>query len=117
MVKRMLPHEIQAARHELGMTQRELGVFLELENDGPERTVRRWETGTRAIPGPVKVALALKLREERKRKGKVTHLLDRARPHKTRCGQQAAGLLAEPRFTAAISCQSCFDLTLRGKIG
>lgn len=49
----MTPDEFAAARAALGMTQAQLAAALESDL----RTVRRWEAGERAIPGPVRVAL------------------------------------------------------------
>jgi DNA-binding transcriptional regulator YiaG len=46
------------------MTQAQLAEALHLGKDG-KRAVRRWEAGTRAISGPVKVAVEfMRAREE-----------------------------------------------------
>jgi DNA-binding transcriptional regulator YiaG len=54
----MAPTELREARDRLGLTQEELAGLLALGSGG-NRTVRRWETGERAIPGPVVVAMRL----------------------------------------------------------
>lgn len=50
------PEELRAARIELGCSQGEFADLVRVESD---RTVRRWETGERPIPGPVAVLLDL----------------------------------------------------------
>lgn len=62
------PHEIQAARRELGMTQADLGRFLKLASTDPARTVRKWETGRAPVTGPVEVAITLELENRKLRK-------------------------------------------------
>jgi DNA-binding transcriptional regulator YiaG len=54
----MTPTELREARDRLGLTQGELAKVLALGDDNA-RTIRRWETGERAIPGPVAVAMRL----------------------------------------------------------
>ena len=49
----MTPNELKTARKALGLSQREMGLELEVD----PRTVRRWEAGPQAVPGPVKVAV------------------------------------------------------------
>jgi len=49
----MTPNELKAARKALDLSQREMGLELEVD----PRTVRRWEAGPQAVPGPVKVAV------------------------------------------------------------
>lgn len=61
----MRPHEIQAARRALGMTQEGLGAFLELPSKDVTRTVRNWETGRVRVPGPVRVAIRLEMKRRR----------------------------------------------------
>ena len=62
----MNPDELRAARDRLGLTQAELARRLQL-GAGGGRTVRRWELGERAIPGPVSVAIGYMLRAHRAR--------------------------------------------------
>ena len=53
MVSRMLvrtPTELRAARHALGLSAEGLARMVRVESG---RTVRRWESGEREIPGPV----------------------------------------------------------------
>jgi DNA-binding transcriptional regulator YiaG len=49
------PHELKAARHQLGLTQHQLAALL----DADPRTVRRWENDERAIPGSVGILVRL----------------------------------------------------------
>jgi transcriptional regulator with XRE-family HTH domain len=44
--------QLQEIRHARGWTQEELAELLRLGKGGG-RTVRRWETGERSVPGPV----------------------------------------------------------------
>lgn len=67
----MRPHELRAARLALSLTQNELGFALELDNEAPHRTVRRWESGRTAIPGPVAVAVKLMLKAHRRPRSAV----------------------------------------------
>jgi DNA-binding XRE family transcriptional regulator len=53
MTAQMTPAELKTARKALGLTQEEMGLTLEVD----PRTVRRWEAGPQAVPGPVKVAV------------------------------------------------------------
>lgn len=53
----MTPAELKSIRHQLGLTQRQLGEALGY-NERDASTVRRWEYGHRTIP-PV-VALLLR---------------------------------------------------------
>lgn len=48
----MTPDDVKAARLQLGMTQAQLAHALGLVGDDAVRTVRRWESGDRAIGGP-----------------------------------------------------------------
>lgn len=50
----MTPAEFRAARKSFGLTQAALAADLGLK-DG--RTIRRWESGERPIPGPVCIAI------------------------------------------------------------
>lgn len=52
----MTPTELKTIRNQLGLTQAGLAALLKV---GSGRTVRRWEAGERAIPGPAAVALRL----------------------------------------------------------
>lgn len=61
----MLAHEVQRARAALGLTQEELGAFLELPSKDTTRTVRNWETGRVRVPGPVAVAIRLEMKRRR----------------------------------------------------
>ncbi len=54
---RMTPEQLREARQALGMSAAKLAEALRLGRGG-DRTVRRWEAGDRAIPGPVEVAVA-----------------------------------------------------------
>jgi DNA-binding transcriptional regulator YiaG len=53
-------NELKGARRELGLSAAKLAAWLELGAHGG-RTVRRWEDGTNPIPGPVRVAVRLRL--------------------------------------------------------
>lgn len=48
----MTPYELKSARHALGLSAE---GFARLVRVGSGRTVRRWESGERDIPGPVAV--------------------------------------------------------------
>lgn len=63
----MTAAEFAAARAALKMTMAELGRALELEGRDPGQTIRRYETGARAVPGPVRVAVRLMLAAKPKR--------------------------------------------------
>ena len=54
----LTPAELKAARHQLGLSAKR---FAELIQIGDGRTVRRWEAGDSAIPGPVNVIVGLLL--------------------------------------------------------
>jgi len=56
----MTPADLLAARKRLGLTQGQLAQALRLQPPG-DRTVRFWEKGERAIPGPVVVAVEMML--------------------------------------------------------
>jgi hypothetical protein len=58
----MTPAELIEARKALGLSAADLGRLLRLEGRDQGRTVRRWETGESAIPGPAQVAIELMLR-------------------------------------------------------
>lgn len=58
----MTPDQLKSARQRLNLSQGGLAAELRLGGDGA-RTVRRWEHGERAIPGPVEVALEYMLSE------------------------------------------------------
>lgn len=57
----MTPADLKAARAALGMTGAALGRKLELGGRDPGRSVRLWEDGERAIPGPARVAIGYML--------------------------------------------------------
>jgi hypothetical protein len=50
----MTPAELKAARHSLGLSADGFARLVRVESG---RTVRRWESGERDIPGPVIVLL------------------------------------------------------------
>jgi DNA-binding transcriptional regulator YiaG len=52
----MTPTELKAARQFLGLSQAGLAEALRMGANGG-RTVRGWELGERAVPGPVSVAV------------------------------------------------------------
>jgi DNA-binding transcriptional regulator YiaG len=54
----MTPNELKAARKVLGLSAAKMGQALEVD----PRTVRRWEAGPQAVPGPVKVAVGFMLK-------------------------------------------------------
>lgn len=54
----MTPSEFKSIREALGLTQSALASLFAMGGDGA-RTVRRWETGERSIPGPVAVLMRL----------------------------------------------------------
>jgi transcriptional regulator with XRE-family HTH domain len=49
----MTPDTLKSARQQLGLTQAGLAALM--KNDA--RTIRRWESGEREIPGPVEVLM------------------------------------------------------------
>jgi len=49
----MTPDELKFVRHELGLSVAGLAIVLRVT----PRSVRRWEDGTRDIPGPAQVLL------------------------------------------------------------
>jgi len=61
----MTPTEIRAARHKLGLTQRELEHELGL-NGSDGRTVRKWEAkrNPREISGPCAKLIGIFLKEQ-----------------------------------------------------
>lgn len=56
--RKMTAHECEAARAKLGLTQEQLAGILRVDGD---RTVRRWESEERKVPGPVAALLDLLL--------------------------------------------------------
>ena len=46
----MTKEEFKKARNDLGLSQEKLAVILRI---GSDRTIRKWESGERKIPGPV----------------------------------------------------------------
>lgn len=48
----MTPAELKSARHALGLSAEGFAKWVRVESG---RTVRRWESGERDIPGPVQV--------------------------------------------------------------
>jgi DNA-binding transcriptional regulator YiaG len=61
----MTPTELKSARHALGLSAEGFARAVGVESG---RTVRRWESGERDIPGPVVVLTGLMLRLARVRK-------------------------------------------------
>lgn len=53
----MTPDQFREARLRLGLTQSEMADRLGIDGEHRARTVRRWESGERAIPGPVALLL------------------------------------------------------------
>lgn len=51
----MTPDDFRAIRADLGLSQRELAFELGVTN---MRTVRRWEAGDIAVPGPVQIVMS-----------------------------------------------------------
>jgi len=60
---RMTADALTRARKRLGLSAAGLGRILQLEGRDPGQTVRRWETGESAVPGPVAVAMRFLLAE------------------------------------------------------
>lgn len=56
----MTPAELRSARAKLGLSAAKLAKALRLGADGG-RTVRRWESGENAVPGPAQVAVEMML--------------------------------------------------------
>lgn len=56
----MTPDELKQARRKLGLSTQKLAYALKMGDHGG-RTVRRWERGDSAIPGPVAVAIEFML--------------------------------------------------------
>ena len=54
----MTPSEIAAVRRKTGMTQDQFARFLRLGPQGA-RSVRRWENGETALPGPASIVYDL----------------------------------------------------------
>lgn len=52
----MTPDQLRTARARLGLTQAGLARALRMADNGA-RTIRRYEAGTRTIPGPVELAV------------------------------------------------------------
>ena len=50
----MTPAEFKAGRHALDLSANELARLFEVSGG---RTIRRWESGERDIPGPAKVLM------------------------------------------------------------
>lgn len=51
----MTPEQLKQARHALGLSAEGMAKLVGVESG---RTVRRWEAGSRSIPGPVQVIVA-----------------------------------------------------------
>ena len=56
----MSPAELKDARNKLGLTQSGLATALCMGANG-DRTVRRWESGSIPVPGPVEVCIGYML--------------------------------------------------------
>lgn len=54
-------NKVKQARHSLGLSQREFGIMLGLSPTNADRTVRRWEAGTKELSGTAAKALELLL--------------------------------------------------------
>jgi DNA-binding transcriptional regulator YiaG len=52
----MTPADLKAARHTLGLSAEGFARLVSVESG---RTVRRWESGERDIPGPIVVLVGL----------------------------------------------------------
>jgi DNA-binding transcriptional regulator YiaG len=59
----MAPAEVKRARAQLGLSALALAELLRLGKGG-DRTVRRWEDGSSAVPGPAQVAIELLLEKQ-----------------------------------------------------
>lgn len=55
----MTPKEINAARHQLGLSQAGLARVMGIADD---RTIRRWESGETPITGPASLLLRYMVR-------------------------------------------------------
>lgn len=51
----MTPQQLKSARHALGMSLTEFGQLTRVD----PRSVRRWEDGSRAVPGSVEAILEI----------------------------------------------------------
>lgn len=73
----MTPKEFKAARLELGLSQSEmasdLGVF-------DKRTIRRWETGDRRIPGEIDIVIAYWRRDAAEGRDRIVMLAREEQP-------------------------------------
>jgi DNA-binding transcriptional regulator YiaG len=58
----MTPIQFKQARLRLGLSQSEMAEALGVEGAHGGRTVRRWESGERTVPGSVAKLLALLLK-------------------------------------------------------
>lgn len=52
----MTPAAIKSIRERAGLTQGQLATLLRIEDS---RTIRRWETGERAVSGPASLILEM----------------------------------------------------------
>jgi DNA-binding transcriptional regulator YiaG len=70
--------DLKAAREALGLSQEAFGKLVEAK--GTDRAVRRWESGTHRIPGPVAVLVrhALASPDLRERMGLPKNLVSYA---------------------------------------
>jgi len=53
----MTSKQFKKARVKLGLSAAGLATALEMQGRWADRTIRRWETGQSAVPGPVAVAI------------------------------------------------------------
>lgn len=58
----MTPTQFKQARLRLGLSQSEMAETLGVEGEHGDRTVRRWESGERAVPGSVAKLIAFLLK-------------------------------------------------------
>ena len=90
--------ELEAARKRLRMSAAQLGRALELEGRDPGLTVRRWETGAVAIPGPARVALRYMIAEAREaRRVALSEARRVARETRASARQAEVEKIPEPR--------------------
>lgn len=57
----MTPAELKLARHALGLSAEGFARLVQVQSG---RTVRKWESGERDIPGPIKVLVKAALESE-----------------------------------------------------
>ena len=65
MTPTMTPAEFKDARRALGLSAQSMALLLNVKSG---RTIRRWESGERKVPGPASAAVALLLAASEKTK-------------------------------------------------